>query len=269
MEKIDDSIMKHLTELTELEINNLVIKSAIFSRNIEDTIKKGKQKIETRINEEIRFFGKNPDSYLNFKQNILKEYDNELKKIYREFELQFINICEELQEILASQKISIAYCRKNKKLKDELIKSKEINDIELNDMTKINVEVYDRKIEKYIKQVDSYELLTKDCNLKLEECTKNAIEALNNLINKRINQLDIYKNNNIIFKIVNKIINVFYGKNKIQALILDKSTLEINNLRNDVNSERIKIRENTIDFIEKILDLREKIDSNLEVYIKV
>lgn len=267
MENIDDSIMKYLTELTELEINNLVIKSVIFSKSINECIEKGKQKIESRIDEEIKFFGKNPDNYFDFKQKILKEYDSELKKFCREYELQFINICEELQETLASQKVAIAYLRKNKKLKDSLLKSKADN-IELIEDFEFSLEVYDKKIEKYIKQVENYEKITEDCNLKLEECTKNSVEDLNNLISKRINQLEIYENNNIIHRMMNKIKFIFYGKNKIQTLILDKSMLEINNLKKDVNKEREIIRENTIDFIEKILDLREKLDKNVEVFMK-
>lgn len=290
MEEIDEKIMKNLTKLTELETNNLTIKSAIFVRKMTETIDNAKKKIELGIDDKIKFYGQKPEKYLKYKKLILNKYSDEFKKIFREYELQYINICEELQEAYANQKMAIASCKKTENLKKEFLVSEEYenikvkykedmknsfkkvdfeNDMNLHKNLKDPIYDYDIKIKAYIKKAQDYEFIIEKCNQKLEECKKNSIEELNNYVSKKTNQLIIYKKNDIISKIINRITNIFKGKQKIQIYVINKSKVELEDLEKEVDNTKNNIRENTINFIEQILKMREKLDNKFNETIKL
>lgn len=285
MENISEKFIKKITELTELENNNLKIKSAIFMRKINEKIDISIKEIELRINEEIEFYGQKPENYLEYKKSILEKYFQEFIKFSEEYELQYINIIQELQETYANQKIAMANCKKMKNLKDEFLQSNKFQEYKQikakykedmdNSLTKKEfeknmnllkklenpVEEYDIKIKACIEKAKDYELIIENCNQKLDECKQKAVEELNNYVSKKTSQLVIYQKNNIIFKIINKITNIFTGKKKVQINIIDKSKVELNNLETEVNNTKNNIRENTISFLELLIKRREELNN--------
>lgn len=292
MGNINEKLMKNLTKLTELETNNLAIKSAIFVRKITEKIDMSIKEIELRINEEIEFYGQNPENYLEYKKATINKYAEEFKKFSEEYELQYINIIQELQETYANQKISIANCKKMKNFKDEYLESNKYQEYKQikakykedmdNSLTKEEfernmnllknlknpIDEYDTKIKACIEKAKDYELIIEKCNEKLEECKQKAIEELNNYVSNKTSQLVIYKKNNIISKIINKITNIFKGKQKVQTYVIDKTKQELNTLETDANNTKNNIRENTINLIEQLIGIREEVNHKFSENIK-
>ena len=285
MENIREKLMINLTQLTELENNSLKIKSAIFLKKIEEKKNSAIKEIESRIDEEIEFYGQKPQIYSDYKESVLKKYSEEFNNILEEYNLQFVNIIQELMETNANQKIAIANCKKIRNFKDEFlssdkyeeykkIKAKYKEDMD-NSLTKVEfeknmnllkelknpVDEYDIKIKACIEKVKDYELVIQTCNQKLEECNQKSIDEINNMISKKTSQLVIYQKNNIISKIVNKITNIFTGKKKVQINIIDKSNAELNNLEIETNNTKNNIRENTIKFIEQLIVTRDELNN--------
>lgn len=285
MEIISEKLMQKFTVLTELENNKLNIKSAIFLRKLEEKRNTAVKEIELRVDEEIEFYGQKPENYLEYKKGILKKYSEEFEKISEEYELQYINIIEELQEIQANQKIAIANCKKMKNLKEEFLESDKYQEYKKtkakykedmdNSLTKEEfeknmnllkelknpIEDYDIKIKACIEKAKDYELVIQTCNQKLEESKQKAINEINDLVSKKTSQLVIYRKNNIISKIINKMTNIFTGKKKVQINIIDKSKIELNNLEAETNNTKNNIRENTIKFIEQLIGTREELNN--------
>lgn len=285
MENISEKLMKNITKLAEIENNNLKIKSAIFLRKINDKINIATNEIGLRIDEEIEFYGQKVQNYSEYKESVVKKYAEEFNKILEEYELQYVNICEELMETYANQKITIANCKKMKNLKEEFlesdkyeeykkIKAKYKEDMD-NSLTKVDFEKnmnllkelknpiddYDIKIKACIEKAKDYELIIQNCNQKLEECKQKSIDEVNKIVSKKTSQLVIYQKNNIIFKIINKISNIFNGKKKVQINIIDKSNVEFNTLETEANNTKNNIRENTIKFIEQLIGKREELNT--------
>lgn len=293
MENISEELMKNLTDLTELENNNLKIKSAIFLRNINEKIQKATNEIELRIDEEIKFYGQKIENYAEYKDSLLKNYFNEFEKISEEYELQFISICEELIENYANQKIAIANCKKIKNLRDEYIESdkyKEYKRIKAkykeemdNSLTKVEFEKnmnllselinpldeFELKMKACIEKANDYEMVIQACNQKLEECKQKSIAEINKIVSNKTTQLVIYENNNIISKIINKITNIFSGKKKLKINVIDRKEDEINILETETNSAKSKVRENTIKFIERLIGIKEDMNNKFNKSIKI
>ena len=123
------------------------------------------------------------------------------------------------------------------------------------------IEDYDIKIKACIEKAKDYELVIQTCNQKLEESKQKAINEINDLVSKKTSQLVIYRKNNIISKIINKMTNIFTGKKKVQINIIDKSKIELNNLEAETNNTKNNIRENTIKFIEQLIGTREELNN--------
>lgn len=293
MENISEKLMKNLTRLAEIENNNLKIKSAIFLRKINNKIDNAIKEIGLRINEEIEFYGQKSDNFPEYKESVLKKYTEEFNKILDEYELQYVNICEELMETHANQKFAIANCIKMKNLKEEFLESdkyeeykkikakykekmdnsltKEEFDKNMNLLKELKnpIDGYDIKIKACIEKAKDYELIIQNCNEKLEECKQKSIDEINNMVSKKTGQLVIYQKNNIIFKIINKITNIFTGKKKVQINLIDKSNDEFNTLETEANDTKNNIRENTIKFIEKLIGIREELNTKFNESINI
>ena len=292
MENISEKLMNNLTRLVELENNNLKMKSAIFLKRINEKIETAIKDIESRKVEEIEFYGQKAESYLEYKESVLNKYSNEFNKILEEYELQFINICEELMETFANQKIAIANCKKIKNLRDEYIKSdkyveykkikaKYKEDMD-NSLTKADFEKnmnllsqlknpldeYDVKMDACIEKAKDYELVIQSCNQKIEECIQKSIDEINKIVLNKTSQLVVYQNNSIISKIINKITNIFTGKKKLQNNVIDRSEKELNILEAETDNTKNNIRENTIKFIEQLIITREKLNNKFIESIK-
>lgn len=263
MENISLKILKDLTELTEIENNDLKIKLAIFLRKVSEKINSSLNAIETRINEEIAFYGQHPEKYSEHINSILNIYNNEFEKIYGEYKLQYVNVIEELQEAYANQKIAIANCKKIKNLKDEFLESSNL------EKNPDSLKDFDIKIKAFIEKAKSYETIIEKCDNKLEESQQNLIAELDVYVSKKTSQLVVYQTNNIISKIINKITNIFKGKQKVKINVLDKYKTEVNNLELDSNNTQNNIRENTINFIEQLLSFKEELRNKFDMAINV
>ena len=293
MENISEELIKNLKDLTELENINLKIKSAIFLRKIKDKIENAMKEIELRIDEEIKFYGQKIENYSEYKESLLKKYFNEVEKVSEEYELQFINICEELIENYANQKISIANCKKIKNLRDKYIVSEKYQEYKKikakykedmdNSLTKADFEKnmnllsdlinpldeFDVKMKACVEKANDYEMVIQACNQKLEECKQNSIAEINKIVSSKTTQLVVYENNNILSKIINKITNIFSGKKKLKINVIDRKEDEISILEIETNSAKSNVRENTIKFIEQLIGIKEDMDNKFNKSIEI
>lgn len=282
MENISEKLIENLTKLTELEINNLQIKSEIFIRKLNEKLETSLKEIELRIDEEIVFFNQNPKKYIQYKESTIKGYEEQLQKIYDEYKIQYINICEELQEIQINQKIAIANIKKIQDLKKEFIKSekyeqykalkykykKDMDNSEnkedfekyMNLLKNLNnpIEEYDNKINEMLNKAKEYELINSICIEKINECINNSINDLNKWVQQKTNQLQVYNQSNIFKEFYTIITNFFLGKKRLQINVIDTTEYELECLEQEVSIAKKNIKNNTIKFIKQLLDLKDE-----------
>ena len=228
-----------------------------------------------------------------YQNKIKQKYNEEFMKIVDEYELQFINLCEEIQETYANQKIAIANCKKIKNLKDEFLNSDEYlkykktkakykQDMD-DSLTKVEFEKnmnllknlenpeekYQLQIKASLQKAKDYEEIIQKCINKMDECIQTSVNELSNFVARKTGQLQIYKKSNIISKIFNKITNIWNGRKKVKVNIIDKSEYELQNLEKEANTSKEATRTNTISFIEQLLNLREELNNKFKQNVKI
>lgn len=281
MEKVSEILMSKIKELTEAEVFSLEIISVIYLRKIEEKLKQSKEQISESIDSQIKFYGQNKDNYSEYKNKILDKYEQEFEKIIGEYQSQFVNLIEEIAEAQANQKVCIANCKKLKNMQQDFIESEEYkkfiklkqkykDDMD-NSLTKVEFDInlekyqnlknpvkeYDKKIKASLEKAKSFDEVIHFGNSKLSECMENTLLEIEILVSGKTKAISLMEKN-IFSKLINKITNIFNGKKKLKMFVIDSSDMELNQLEKNVENIIEKIRENTISFIEKILNIREE-----------
>lgn len=285
MEKVSEILMTKIKELTEAEVSSIEIISAIYLRKIEEKLKQSMDEISESIDNQIKFYGQNKENYNDYKNKILDKYNQEFEKIIDEYQSQFVNIVEELSEAQANQKVCMANCKKLKNMQQDFLNSVEyVKYVKLkkkykedmdNSLTKVDfdrnyeryhnlknpVTDYDKKIKASLEKAQSFEEVIAFGKSGLNQCIEDTLNELDNLVSQKTKQIATIQKVNIFSKLINKITNIFNGKKKLKTYIIDNSDLELTKLEQNVGNIIEQIRENTINFIEKALTIREESNS--------
>jgi chaperonin cofactor prefoldin len=240
-EQISRELLKAIENINELEDKIYKIDGAIFVKKSQKIINEKIAYIYNLLQIEAKSYGQKQDSYYNEVEKIVNNYKQKLYMIYDEYYCQYVNIQNEIQEARMNKKIAMINFQK-------LMNSKENA---FNEQLK-KVETLDSKKQA---QIDMNEI----CNIIIIKCEnkfKDCISSFENKINSEFlieASLSVINDNNIFTKIKGKILNIIYGK-KNYMKVLENYNLKVNSI--DVKKEVSQIRENIVDFVTEILELK-------------
>lgn len=291
MNNTGEKIMNIINEISELEI----LKAEILYSKFQNTLKKEYEEkiklVENDFLSKAKVYGKNPDEIINEKNNIIKKYDAEFQKIYDSRREQFINIQNEIQEMVANKMIVIAnfnqvaknketymdsevyqeFVMKKNKFKniiDTTLKSDEFNKYTklLNEL-RDPLEVYQKKYIALATKFNSYDEAIKECEQKLYDCIEVSQQDFKAIVSHIDMSLVTVKKSNIFYNIINKIINKLSNGSKFQKDVIQKIEKDILSIQQE-NQTNIELIENqTIGLIATIEQVRENINNEFKVAI--
>ena len=276
MENIGTALLERIKELSNIELQEQLLRLAIFNNKVYSNYEEKIKIISNNFEEQLQYYGKT-DIFNDEKEKIIGRYNEEFQKIYDKRREQFINILIEIQEMQANQKIALANVESVYKSRDSIFESEEYKEY-LENKNKyeyiINITKNSSDIEKYkskliklrnpldfynnklVALVDKYEKydgLVFECEKKLDDCIIATEEDFESVMKYRNNNLVEQKKENIFVRLFKKL---FSGKRKFKKEVVEKMNIEIDDIQNN-NAKLLEIIESqTINLIAKIEELR-------------
>lgn len=224
---LENELVSNLQELSTAEQDELRVVSSVYIDEYE-TLKAEKIKsFENSINEQIRFYGRNPELYKEQINEFLEKYKSMLDMMIKEYNTRYIAVNNELQDTQNNQKIAIVNIKFGITFKDEI----------------------KRKASESKK--DNYEIVMQECIRQLGNCKEEMSAKINEIFYNKDKQLSKGK-----VSILERIKNIFTGKQKVENFVIAPISVELTQLEDVVNSELEAINEETILNIAVIKDAR-------------
>ena len=223
--KLEKELMAEIRELADIEQIEIKLMASVFMNDLEKIKIDKSQSLKNSLEQQIVFYGRKPSEYNNEISAFIIQYEEQIEKIVKEYHTCYIAIINELQDSQCNQKIAIA----NMKISSDIGSSV--------------------KVEATLAKKSNYEIIIQECFRQLTECNQNAINKLNELFPSKDNQLIVSKLN-----IVQKIMNIFTGKNKVKQFVIDTTKEELNKLQAKVDLQVPIINDETIHNIAIIKD---------------
>lgn len=274
-EQVSKTLLNLLNEMNNLECQELKIEGALFVRRCNKIISEKVNYLEKLLDSETSKLGHKKNDIS--KSYILKTYRQKLNELYKEYYIQYVNIQDGLQEARFNQRVVmiqyqqlinkreielksseyIEYMNKKKVLMQKLNlanNSKEYNEIynQINNL-KSPLQSNDTQKEKLKMENEKYQRIMNSCNQKFLTCRANFEHQINNefLVST---QLVVAPENGVWDKIKYFFSNIFSKNKKYQELIEN-----YRNMVDKIDTEKIisQMREDTIRFVEEILDIKE------------
>lgn len=291
MEEFGTKLLNVMNDFMELEI----LKSQILYAKFQNTLKEDYdikiKSVEENFLGKARLYGKSVADCENEKNSIVGKYKVEFQKIYDSRREQYINLQNEIQEMVANKMVVIAnfkqiavnkqefiksdkyveYINKKKKYQniiDTTLNSEEYNKhFKLLEELKNPLDIYDKKFISLATKFDNYDEAIIQCEKKLEECIEAAKGDFNEIMKFIDTSLELAKKENIFSKIINKILNSLSKDSKFKNNVIQKMENDIINIQKD-NEEIVKLIENqTIGLIATIEEVRANINAEFNVAI--
>lgn len=268
-------LMDSIKEVMELENAKTELMSALYLRKIDEKVKNGIELIENSLKGQANVYGVNYETYKNRVNIIIENYTKEIEKLREEYEFQFVNLQLELREALANQKIAIVNAKKISDTKIEFMKSDKYNEYlstkqkledNLNNALKKTeydkyysiieslsdpLEIYNQKKLSALNKYNAYDSLVKSCESKINYCMDETFSEIDRITRENVESSLILPKENVVVKIVNKIVNIFSGKTKFESKLKLVETNVINlSLKSDKRVD--EIRNVTIELVAEI-----------------
>ena len=289
MEELENKLMDSINQLSNLELLEYKIEFAKFNKEVIDCYESKINAIESNIDYQIKFYGKNPETYREQKNSILEKYKEEFQKVYNKRREQFFSILMEIQEINANQKIALVNFNKTVKSRKKFFEGatykeyvekyesfKHIVDTTLkhDEFEKYSKllekhtdpsKMYDIKLEALINKYAGYDEIIVECTKKLNECVEAVKEDFENISKFRNESLAISKKENIFTKLINKILARIAGSSKFEKDVIQKMEKELTEIGKDNDNTINIINEQTINLVAMIEKVREELNSEFKL----
>lgn len=267
-------------EITANEILKAQVLYAKFQNSLKDSYEQKIKAIENRFIGKASFYGKNEIECAKEKNSILEKYEEEFQKIYDSRRVQYINIQNEIQELVANNLIIIANFKQIAVSKMQFINSsayrnflnqreefQHIVDTTLNhaefdkytallENLKDPLDVYQARLEALATKYDNYTATIEECEKKLDECLEGALADFEEIARYVENDLTVTKKQNIIMKFINQIVNKVTKGSGYQKNVVDKMENELEELEKDILESTEIIDEQTISIVAAIEEIR-------------
>ena len=226
---LERKLVSELNELSYAEEKEIKITSSIYIDEYEELKNEKINSFKNSVNDQIRFYGRNPSEYAKEIENLTKKYSELINMIIKEYNTRFIAINNELQDTQSNQKIAIVNIKFGIKFKDDV------------------------KIRASENKKDNYEIVLGECSRQLDSCKDEMIQKVNEIFYSKDKQLSLPKTS-----ILEKIKNIFTGKAKVENFLLNSVEVELNQLENSVSTELKNVSEETILNLAIIKDARQQ-----------
>lgn len=289
MEELENKLMDLISELNKLELLEYKIEFAKFNKIVNEYYESKINAIESNIDYQIKFYGKNPESYQEQKNNIIDKYKKEFQKDYNKRKEQFFSVLMEIQEVDENQKIVLVNFNKVVKSRKkffegstykEYIEKREsfkhivdttLKHDEFEKYTKLLEELtdpsesYDVKLEALINKYAGYDEIIVECKKKLSECIEATKEDFDSISKFRNESLAINKKENILTKFINKILVRLAGRSKFEKDVIQKMEKELVEIEKDNDNTINLINEQTINLVAMIEEVRANLNSEFKL----
>lgn len=246
-EQISKELLKIMNSISDMENTISKIDAAIFIKKSNKIIQEKVAYLYSIIQAEGNFYGQSEIKHQEEIELIIGHYKQKLNMVYDEFYCQYANIQNEKQEASLNKNIAMINYQKlvNKIDSETQISLKEVEKAK-NSLKEKN-EVYNKIINK--------------CEEKFGICKAKFEKRINDdfLV---ISKLQVMNDKNIFQKIKCKIKNLFSGNQKYTQA-LGKYNQKVDKI--DAVEIVTGMREETIDFVAEILELRSKFEPNIAV----
>ena len=214
---LEQELMTILKYLTQKEQDSLQVLSAQYIRNYEKIKKEKIESLKKMILEQIKFYGRRKEDYMSRINALLEKYSELIEEVIKEYNTRFVSIGSELQDNWNNQKIAFV----NEKISVE----------QENEEKRLAAE----------NKANNYEILIQESLRQLEEC-KNELSL-------KLNELFYDKNQALALRrvgILDKIINIFTGKSKVEKFVFSALETEYKNQKEVIGNEVKNVAEQTI-----------------------
>ena len=222
---LEKELMTYLKELTDNEQNSIRVFSAMYMNSYEKIKNEKIKSLDKSMTEQIKFYGGKKDHYLTKINEITEKYSNLIDEIINSYNTWFCAIISNLQKNQNNQKIAI-----------------------VNEKISIGSEDEKKRIASEYK-VNNYEIIIQECKKQAKDCKNNMENKLNGIFYNKDNGLSLGKVN-----FLQKIINIFTSKSKIEKFVIKSQEFEIEKLSEKINNEVQEIGKETINQIAIIED---------------
>lgn len=234
-EKVNKALIDMLNELSDIETNLSKVEAAVFIKKSDNLMKEKISYLYNLLQAEVESYGQSSKEQLDYIEKIIMIYKDKLNIIYNELYLQYVNVQNEIGEARINQKAGMINYQRI------------INDME-------NGKNKSSKMKKQIKDKNAvYEEIIQKCENQISVCTNTFEEEVNKNFLIEAN-LKVINESNIFQKIKNKILNLISGNKKCTEAL---AGYEADVSKIDAEKIAKKLREQTIDFIAEILEIKD------------
>ena len=251
MKKIDinEEIGFTFKELSKVRNDRLMLNAIIYERKNNELLKLKLKQFQEYLNNQICFYKLNKKNYDEIIDEYLHEYENKMRKIVYQYNLEYNYIQSELVISQTNQSIAIANLIISKRDK---IKASSINNVAL-------IEKADRRIFSTAQKKLNYDVVIDECEARLKKCVNDNISFINNVFIINSNQLD-YANRGIFNKIKQFFITTFSGKKNFEKYVLKPLEMVFKNLDVKVISKVSDVKLETIAFYSQMNKIKNDIN---------
>jgi len=288
MENSGAKLASIVDEITESEIIKSQVLYAKFQNALKESYHQKIQNIENDFMGKANFYGKSEGDCISEKNAILSKYEEDFQKIFDSRRLQYINIQNEIQELVANKLIAIANFKQiaksksefvnsptyveylNKKQKFENIVETTLNHEEFDNYTKLleelqdPLETYQRKLVALASKYDNYDATIIECEKKLDECLESALGDFEEITRYVDSSLSVVKKENIIMKFINKFLSKVNGNAKFEKNVVQKMKNELLEIEEDISESVEIIDDQTINIVAAIEEIRANINTQFD-----
>jgi hypothetical protein len=243
-EQVSNELLKIMNDIVEYESTIFKIDSSIFVRSSEKIINDKIAYLYSILQAEASSYSQKQEKFYDNIELIIAHYKQKLNMVYDEFYCEYANILNEINETRLKKNANM--------INYQAI----INQIEVAQEKSKYLEKNKQKLKE---KNEIYNQIIDKCNKKFESCKKEFEQKINDefLV---ISSLQVIDEINIFKKLARKILNIFTGNEKYLSA-LDEYSKKVDKI--DAREIVNQMREETIDFVEEILTLRDFDEDNL------
>jgi len=169
--KINEDLSILVSDLTQVEQNKLMLMATIYERKVEELKKEKINKLNTYLQEQLKFYRCNLKDYEVTFEKFCESYTNKIDRLYDQFCIMYKYLQNEVVFAQTNQKIAVANFVTSKKGLD---KARADNNIVL-------IEKSNKKIMATAQKKLNYDVIIDECIARLEKCINDTLEAIDTI----------------------------------------------------------------------------------------
>ena len=280
---ISEKLVSVMQEISQYEISEIQLITAIIKKNISDLIESNMKNIENEIIYSCEYYGRNSNDFQNEKKEILEGYRSEFENIATKFEEQYMNIALETQESQSNQKIAITNMKKvidskkkymesseYKSFLDKLSEleskrdnasSKEEYDSIVNYLDQVQdpISVYNAKIDAFAEKYVSYCAIETSCLENLKKINEKVEGAINSVMQFDVGKLAV-SGKKSIFSIFSRLLNKISGAKKFEKEYILKKKSNLEKIKDSTAKVMEEISNETVGIIYSLGEVKQEIN---------